>query len=120
MIIPEKITNRICTLSGWTVVGRLSKCSKFIKENFGDFKYLITLSTGGSSISNNNLIRYISPRYFWVDPNSLVYHHRNYCQKHLLEKHFGKPLLEDDTESTYMERLGFLKVYDNGLAEIMF
>ena len=38
--------------------------------------------------------------------------------KHTVEKHFDIPLLEEDTENTYMERLGYLKVYDNGLAEI--
>ena len=27
-------------------------------------------------------------------------------------------MLDEDTENTYMERLGFLKIYDNGLAEI--
>ena len=47
------------------------------------------------------------------------YYHRNYCQKKLLEKHFYQPLFEEDTENTYMERLGFLKIYDNGVAKLL-
>ena len=37
-----------------------------------------------------------------------------------LESNFGIALKEKDTESTYMERLGYLKVYDSGLTSIIF
>nr|DAO89412.1 MAG TPA: hypothetical protein [Caudoviricetes sp.] len=37
-----------------------------------------------------------------------------------IEKHFNKPLLDNDTESTYMQRLGFLKYYDCGIGQIIF
>ena len=36
----------------------------------------------------------------------------------MLEKSFGEKLLPDDTESTYMERLGYVKVFDCGVAEL--
>ena len=61
----------------------------------------------------------IPPRYYWVNLKTLKYYHRNYCQKQKLEKHFDKPLLQSDTENSYMERLGYVKVYDNGLAKII-
>lgn len=109
--------HRICTLNGVTVVGGISMASKFIKRNFGKFKYLITLSSGGSSLIGQ--CRIIDPRYFWVNPKTLEYYHRNECQKGRLESKFGEPVLNDDTEETYMSRLGYLKVYDNGLAEIL-
>ena len=112
--------NRICTLKDHTVVGGISKLTKQIKKDFGDFIYQITLSSGGSSLTACTDYRLINPRYFWVHPNTLEYYHRNYCQKQKLFKHFGQKVLDDDTENTYMERLGFLKIYDNGLAKINF
>ena len=74
------------------------------------------LSSGGSSLKCSDY-RIIKPRYFWVHPNTLKYYHRNSTQKAKLEKTFKKPL-QDLSETKYMESLGFLKVYDNGLAEI--
>lgn len=110
--------NRICTLKGHTVIGGISKLTKQIKKDFGNFTYQITLSSGGTSLKAATDYRIIDPRYFWVNPNTLKYYHRNYCQKQKLIKHFQQPMLDEDTENTYMERLGFLKIYDNGLAEI--
>lgn len=110
--------HRISTLKGITVVGGISRLSSFLKKNFGEFSYQITLSSGGSTLKHYKY-KIIDPRYFWVNPDKKEeYYHRNYCQKHLLEKHFKEPVLKEDTENTYMERLGFLKIYDNGLAEI--
>lgn len=106
--------HRICTLQGVTVVGGISKLLK----GFDNFKYQITLSTGGSTLKHFNNYRLISPRYFWVNPSNLEYFSRNYTQKQVLEKHFNEPLLDSDTENSYMERLGYIKVFDNGLAEI--
>lgn len=110
--------HRIATLKCTTVVGGVSKLSKFLKNNIGSFSYQITLSSGGSTLKYFKNNKIIPPRYFWVNPNTLEYFHRNFCQKHLLQKHFKQPLLLTDTESIYMERLGYLKVYDNGLAEL--
>ena len=36
----------------------------------------------------------------------------------MLEKSFGKTPLPDDTESTYMEGLGYVKVFDCGVTEL--
>lgn len=111
--------HRICTLLDHTVVGGISKLSKHIKTDLNSsFTYQITLSSGGTSLKSASSYKILPPRYFWIKPETFVYHHRNYCQKQVLEKHFDVPLLEEDTENTYMERLGYLKVYDNGLAEI--
>lgn len=96
----------------------LNKLTKQIKKDFGNFTYQITLSSGGTSLKAATDYRIIDPRYFLVNPNTLKYYHRNYCQKQKLVKHFQQPMLDEDTENTYMERLGFLKIYDNGLAEI--
>ena len=111
--------HRICTALDYTVIGGLSKCKNFLYNKYGYFKYQLTLSSGGSTLKAFKF-KILEPRYFWVNSKNIsIYHHRNYCQKHLLEKHFKEPLLDIDTESTYMERLGFLKIYDNGLAEII-
>lgn len=110
--------NRISTKLGYTVVGGLSKMLKFLSNDFQDLKYQFTLAFGGSTFSKFNC-RYVGPRYFWVNPSTLKYHHRNECQKHLLEKKFGKPLLDKETETEYMHRLGYLKYYDSGVCEII-
>lgn len=69
---------------------------------------------------HNNKYDYtiLKPRYFWVDIRTLQYYHRNQTQKSKLESTFDSPLLETDTETSYMERLGYIKVYDNGLAKL--
>lgn len=75
--------------------------------------------SGGSTLSHFNSSN-VSLRYFWVKLNTaLTYYHRNYCQKQLLEKHFKEPLLKEDTENSYMERLGFVKVFDNGISTLI-
>lgn len=111
---------RICTLKDYTVVGGISKLNKFLLTLYPKYSYQITLSSGGTSLIATNKYNILNPRYFWVNPKTLEYFHRNYCQKHLLEKHFKIPLLDNDTETSYMEKLGYLKVYDNGLAELYF
>jgi predicted Zn-ribbon and HTH transcriptional regulator len=112
--------HRIATLLDFTVVGGISKMSKYLERNFGEYDYQITLSTGGSTLHDLRLnFLVIPPRYFWVNSKNISeYYHRNYCQKQVLEQHFNQPLLPDDTENTYMEKLGYIKVYDNGLAKI--
>lgn len=122
---------RIATKRGITVVGGLSKLTKEIIKEYGNFHYLITLSSGGSSLSHSEGSRLIEPRYFWIDIKNpkLPFYHRNYCQKGVLEKHFGKPLwnvteengkIRQCTEREYMESLGFVRFFDNGLKEIFF
>lgn len=114
----EPKLHRICTKRDISVIGGLSKLTKTILKDYPTFKYQIVLSTGGSTLKHYSNYTLIPPRYFWVSPKDLKFYHRNSCQKHLLEKRFKEPLRPKDTESTYMERLGYLKVYDNGLAEL--
>lgn len=109
--------HRICTLKETTVVGGISKLTKYLLKIYKEFDYLITLSSGASTLNYYNYI-ILKPRYFWVNTRSLQYYHRNQTQKSKLESTFSEPLLKDDTETSYMERLGYVKVYDNGLAKL--
>lgn len=110
--------HRICTKQDTTVVGGLSKLVKHLKHLFGEFTYQITLATGASTLKNYQRDTEITPRYFWVCPRTLKYYHRNQTQKKLLEKNFKEKLLVNETETTYMEKLGYLKVYDNGIVNL--
>lgn len=113
----ELKVSRISTQLDVTVIGGLTKLLSYLKNICGEFKYQFTLGYGGSTSKVFNY-DYIGPRYFWVNPKTLNYFSRNQCQKHMLEKSFGEKLLPDDTESTYMERLGHVKVFDCGVAEL--
>lgn len=106
---------RICTLRGYTVVGGISKFSKFLLKTHGEFIYQTTNDTG-SVINGESLSS--SSRYYWVDPKTLTFYHRNKTQKQNLEKNFKHSILKEDTETTYMERLGYLKIYDSGLTTL--
>lgn len=110
--------HRICTLLNYTVVGGLSKCKKFLYNKYGDFKYQLTLSSGGSTLKTFNF-NLLEPRYFWVSSKNIYLLSQKLLSKTIVRKHFKEPLLSTDTESTYMEKLDFLKVYDNGLTEII-
>ena len=109
--------HRICTLKGTTVIGGISKFNKYLLSIYKEFDYLITLSSGASTLRYYDYT-ILKPRYFWVDIRTLQYYHRNQTQKSKLESTFDSPLLETDTETSYMERLGYIKVYDNGLAKL--
>lgn len=109
---------RICTLRGYCVVGGISKLSNFLYKKYGSFIYETTNDTGSTI---DGLSSSANLRYWWVRANRPnLFYTRNRCQKHLLENLLGSPLLENDTESTYMERHGFIKVYDSGLTRIDF
>lgn len=114
----KKKLHRICTRKGYTVVGGISKLSKFLEKEHGKFTYEILMSSGASSLNTCSKYTVKTSRYFWVNTKDLSCLHRNRTQKHLLEQNFKQPLLDDDTETTYMERLGYVKVYDSGVAEI--
>ena len=115
----DKKLQRICTLQGNTVVGGISKLTSYLLKTVGNFKYQITLDSGGTSLKEYKTdLSKVTLRYFWVDPVSFKFHSRNYCQKSVLEKHFEMKLEPEDTENNYMERLGYLKVYDSGIAEL--
>lgn len=115
--------NRMCSLKDTVVVGGLSKLHKHILKEYSvdSVSYLITLYTGSSTLKSFDYTLK-APRYYWVKPGSgrVTVYSRNKTQKSKLESLFDVPVLDSDTESTYMERLGYLKVYDNGLAEISF
>ena len=114
-----KKLQRICTLKEITVVGGVSKLTKYLLRNEGDFKYQITLDSGGSILNNYDKdLSKVTLRYYWVDPVTFKFHYRNYCQKQKLEKHFNIKLNTNDTENSYMERLGYLKIYDSGITEL--
>lgn len=113
-----KKLQRICTSKFTTVVGGISKLTKYMTSIHGAFNYQITLDSGGSTLKLTPKLDIKSLRYFWVHPVSLEFYNRNYCQKSLLEKHFEAPIEAGDTENSYMERLGYLKVYDSGVAEL--
>lgn len=112
----ETKINRICTKRRFTIVGGISKLLSKISK---PFKIQISLNYGASLIDIFD-IKNVSMRYFWISKNLKEFYHRNYCQKSLLEKHFGEPLLENETEDSYMQRLGFLKYYDCGVATLDF
>ena len=115
----ELKVSRISTKLNTTVVGGLSKLLKYLKNNFGSFKYQFTLMFGAST-TNAFEYKILKPRYYWVNYINLKYYHRNECQKRVLEKNFGEPLLDNDTEASYMQRLNCLRFYDYGLGEIIF
>lgn len=107
---------RISTLSGHVVVGGITKIASYIARLHGPFIYQTTNDTGSVYEST---CKDLSLRYWWVDrSHAKKYYTRNYCQKHLLKQNFGHDLLENDTETSYMERLGYIKVYDSGLSTI--
>ena len=54
---------RIATLIGYTVVGGISKISKYIKEDIGDFIFQITLDTGGTILDSIPTKKNTSLRY---------------------------------------------------------
>ena len=112
--------HRICTLNGFSVIGGITKLSKHIEKINGAFVYQITLSSGGSSLRNCSSYRFIGPRYFWVNLNTMEYYSRNKTQKSNLSKLTGHEINDNETEDSFMTRNNFLKVYDNGLAEIQF
>lgn len=112
----KKKLQRISTMSDYAIVGGLTKLSNHIVRNHGTFIYQTTNDTGSvfESISSKDTLRY-----WWVNRSRCKkYYSRNFCQKHLLKKHFKEDVRETDTESSYMERLGYIKVYDSGLSTI--
>ena len=106
---------RISTLLGYTVIGGVSKLSKFIKNDIGDFIFQVTLDTGGTIIFNKNIERKdVSLRYWWIKSNIAL--SRNSSQLNILKN--KKDWIEGYTEQSYMEKNGFSKIYDSGVVSI--
>lgn len=105
---------RIGTLIGHTVVGGVSKVSKYIREDIGDFVFQVTLDTGGTILGGIPTKENTSLRYWWVKNNSFLT--RNSTQVSILKNKIDWQ--SDDTENSYMRRNGFLKIWDSGILEV--
>lgn len=107
---------RICTLCGVTVSGGVSKLSSYIKNDVGSFVFQITLDTGGTITSYYSIKDQVSLRYWWIN-SKLEIKSRNSTQVSVLKQ--SSSWIEGDTENSYMERLGYYKVYDCGIATLI-
>ena len=107
---------RVATLTGYTVVGGISKINSFIKKDVGSFQFQITLDTGGTIGNYFSRSSTISLRYWWVNSKMIV-KSRNSTQVSILKKNLD--WIEGDTESSYMIRNGFYKVFDCGIATLI-
>lgn len=103
---------RIVSLNGFTIIGGVSKLSKYIKDDIGDFIFQITLDTGGTLLNNYDSNLKPSLRYWWVNSRMEV-RSRNSCQVSVLRSNLD--WLEHDTENSYMIKNGFYKVFDCGI-----
>jgi hypothetical protein len=106
---------RIATLKDFTVVGGVSKLSKYIKNDIGEFIFQITLDTGGSLVSKELFRKDVSLRYWWLKGNKFL--SRNQTQVLILKQNLDWH--DYDTEVSYMKRNGYLKVWDSGIIEIV-
>jgi len=107
----EPVIHRIATVRGLAVVGGVSRLLKAA----GSARMLTTNDTG--SVNPNSIVT-PGTRYWWVNPKTLDFYPRNYCQKSKLEDHFGLKLGDGETETQYMVRAGFLRIDDSGLSAI--
>lgn len=107
---------RICTLLGVTVSGGVSKLSRYIKNDIGNFIFQITLDTGGTISNFYDLDSKITLRYWWVN-SALDVKSRNSTQVSVLRN--NSDWIEGDTENSYMFRSGYYKVYDCGIATLL-
>jgi hypothetical protein len=105
---------RICTKTGYTVVGGVSKISKYIKRDIGDFVFQITLDTGGSLLDRIITRNNISLRYWWTDGHRRI--SRNICQVGRISK--NDDWNKNDTEDGYMRRKGYYRIYDTGIVSL--
>ena len=105
---------RICTISGITVIGGVSRLSRYIKNDIGDFIFQVTLDTGGSLIKNEISHSDVSLRYWWVKNDSVL--SRNQTQISILKRNDDWD--NNDTEKSYMEKKGFVKIFDSGVVSI--
>ena len=105
---------RICSLLGFTIVGGISKLSKYIRNDIGDFQFQITLDTGGSLSAGVPKKEDISLRYWWTKSN--YFKTRNQCQVLTLKK--NSDWSNGDTEVSYMQKNGWSRIWDAGIQDI--
>ena len=103
---------RIVSLNGFTIIGGVSKLSNYIKNDVGEFVFQITLDTGGTLLNNFEANLSPSLRYWWVNSRMNV-RSRNSCQVSILKS--NPDWVDGDTESSYMIRNGFYKIFDRGV-----
>lgn len=103
---------RSCTLSGYAIIGGVSKMFK----SFPAGTTMMTTNNTGSAGNYGTLLAKKSTRYWWVKGGGNIEALPRYqCQKHKLEKRFGVPV-GDMSEREYMEARGYVKCHDSGLS----
>ena len=105
---------RIATKKYLTVVGGISKLSKYIKDDIGKFVFQVTLDSGGSLVLNTIDRKNVSLRYWWTDGHSRI--SRNSCQRSTLSK--NEDWCDSDTEDSYMRKNKYNKIYDTGIVSL--
>jgi hypothetical protein len=105
---------RVSTKLGFTVVGGISKLSKYIYNDIGDFTFQITLDTGGSLSIFSNDLSSVSLRYWWT--NGKIRIQRNKTQKKKLMKNIDWE--NTDTEVSYLKRRNWNRIFDCGILTI--
>ena len=103
-----RTVHRMASLRGVAVVGGLSK----LLAVSGGADMRLDCDTGAVMADACT----VTSRYWWVKNGTLEYHHRNATQKQRLPSLIGFPLLEGDTEVSYMTRHGYLRVFGAGTA----
>ena len=104
---------RLCSKSGYTVVGGVSKLlTHFIRK----YQPKQILSYANLDISNGNVynsffkkISITSPGYYWAK-DGYKYHRSNFTKHILVKNGYDK----NKTEEEIMHELGYYKVYDSG------
>lgn len=97
----------LCTLKDITVIGGIYKLINYLKQEFNNLTYQIPLSNIDTLMLHNKIKFKILPlQYLMVHPRTLKYFH--------YKKFKESKLLQSELES-----LGYLKVFDNGIAEII-
>ena len=108
----RRVVQRISSLRGLAVAGGVSKLRA---AGTAGADMLTTNDTG--SIAKNSVPTGFM-RYWWVSAGAKHYYSRNACQRSRLVSTFKQPMLDTDTEGSYMTRMGYTKVYDSGLSRV--
>lgn len=108
----EQKIQRISTRLDVTVVGGITKLTKYLERLSIKPVFQVTLDTGGS-VPNLDLSN-VSFRYWWIKNNKFLT--RNSTQVKDLK--FKSDWVEGDTERTYMERNGYYQVFDTGIVSV--
>jgi len=102
---------RVASLKDYTVVGGVSKISKYITNDIGEFVFQVTLDTGGTLVRQEFTRKDVSLRYWWIKKDESL--SRNQTQVSILKQNLD--WVDGDTEDSYMKRNRYLKVWDSGI-----